>query len=178
VTAGGEDGEVGRHDGRDIASINAFCDAADGLSETVVIAVTGNGESICGGYLDSAWREGDWILDNGRSGRRFLFTLNNHAGSARRRGAIRTRPSSGATAYCLFGRWEGPYIFEGGNPGGGLGFRSEDVVGGGPGDLQRRAGPLPPVAVGALAGRVRPCCDAISMVVSWIATALGFERVA
>jgi hypothetical protein len=36
-----------------VASINRFCDAAEGLSKTVVIAVTENGESICG-YLDPA----------------------------------------------------------------------------------------------------------------------------
>jgi hypothetical protein len=49
---------VAAHDGRDIASLNAFCDAADRLSKTIVVAVTEKGESVCGGYLDPAWREG------------------------------------------------------------------------------------------------------------------------
>jgi hypothetical protein len=57
---------VATHDGRDVASINAFCDAADGLSKTVVIAVTENGESICGAFIDPAWREGDWARDTGQ----------------------------------------------------------------------------------------------------------------
>jgi hypothetical protein len=51
---------VAKHDGRDIPSLNAFCDAADGLSKTVVIAVTESGGSICGAYLDPAWREDAW----------------------------------------------------------------------------------------------------------------------
>jgi hypothetical protein len=68
---------VAAHDGRDIASLNAFCDAADGLSKTVVIAVNSNCESICGGYLAPAWREDAWAHDDSKS---FLFTLKNHAG--------------------------------------------------------------------------------------------------
>jgi hypothetical protein len=118
------------HDGRDIASINAFCDAADGLSKTVVIAVTENGKSICGAYLDSAWREGAWAGDSRKS---FLFTLKNHAGVGRTK-----FPKKGGDSYAAFkgrdfgwhfGIWEGLYIFKGGNPGGRLGTSYEDVVG-------------------------------------------------
>jgi hypothetical protein len=55
---------VAAHDGRDTATLNAFCDAAEGLSKTVVIVVTENGESICVAYLDPAWRERAWAEDN------------------------------------------------------------------------------------------------------------------
>jgi hypothetical protein len=123
---------VAAHDGRDVASLNAFCDAADGLSNTVVIAVTENGESICGGYLDPAWREGVWAEDS--SSRSFLFTLKNHAGvgptkfpknSCDPYAASKRRDS----CWC-FGYWEGPYIYKGGNPKcGRLGDRYRDVVG-------------------------------------------------
>jgi hypothetical protein len=124
---------VAAHDGRDIASINAFCGAADGLSKTVVIAATENGESICGGYLDPAWRDGGWAWDSIQS---FLFTLKNHAGVGPTK-----FPKKGSNSYAAakardnqwrFGYWEGPYIYHGGNPGGGLGGSYEDVVGQGP----------------------------------------------
>jgi hypothetical protein len=122
---------VASHDGRDIASIHAFCDAAEGLSKTVVIAVTENGQSICGAYIDPAWREDDWIQDRSKS---FLFTLKNHAG------VVPTKfPKKGSDSYAayklrgacwFFGNWEGPYISRGGNPGrDGLGIFYEDVVG-------------------------------------------------
>jgi hypothetical protein len=121
---------VAVHDGRDIASLNAFCDAAEGLSKTVVIAVTENGESICGAYLDPAWTEGTWAKDGSKS---FLFTLKNHAG------VCPTKfPRKGIDLYAAykrrdwgwyFGHWEGPYIYKGGNPGGGLGIYYKDVVG-------------------------------------------------
>jgi hypothetical protein len=35
---------VAPHDGRDAAGLNAFCDVAEGLSRTVVVAVTENGK--------------------------------------------------------------------------------------------------------------------------------------
>jgi hypothetical protein len=121
---------VAAHDGRDLASINAFCDAADGLSKTIVVAVTESGESLCGAYLDPAWREGTYAHDNVKS---FLFTLKNHAGvcptTFPKKGGDSYAAFKWRDSYCLFGRWEGPYIFEGGNPGGGLGIRYEDVVG-------------------------------------------------
>jgi hypothetical protein len=136
---------VAAHDGRDTASINAFC-AAEGLSKTVVIAVTESGASICGAYLDPAWREeGEsahggyldpawrmpaWARDNRKS---FLFTLKNHAGVGPTK-----FPKKGSDPWAAykwlgsdwhFGDAEGPYIYEGGNPGGGLGIHYEDVVG-------------------------------------------------
>jgi hypothetical protein len=126
---------VASHDGRDIASINAFCAAAEGLSKTVVIAVTENGGSICGGYLDPAWREGAWAEDNSKS---FLFTLKNHAGIGPTKfpkkggdsGAAAKRRDFGWS----FGNWEGPYIYKDGNPWcDGLGTSYEDVVGQGQG---------------------------------------------
>jgi hypothetical protein len=122
---------VAAHDGRDVASVDAFCDAADGLSKTVVIAVNENGESICGGYLDPAWRERAWARDSSKS---FLFTLKNHAAVGPTK-----FPKKGSDLYAAakrrdlgwyFGNWEGPYIYVGGNPGyGGLGSFYEDVVG-------------------------------------------------
>jgi hypothetical protein len=123
---------VAVRDGRDIASINAFCDAAGGLSETVVIAVTENGESICGGYLDPAWKEGEWALDS--NGTSFLFTLMNHAGVAPTRFPTRRSDSHAARARrdygWFFGAWEGPYIYKGGDPNcRGLGIGYRDVVG-------------------------------------------------
>jgi hypothetical protein len=121
---------VASHDGRDIASLNAFCDAAEGLSKTLVIAVTKNGESICGGYLERAWREGASAQD---SSKRFLFTLKNHAGVAPTRFPMKGRSSDAAYkqrdyGWC-FGFWEGPYIFKCGNPRGALGDSYQDVVG-------------------------------------------------
>jgi hypothetical protein len=107
---------VAAHDGRDVASINAFCDAAEGLSKTVVIAVTENVESMCGGYVDPAWWEGAWAWDNSKS---FLFTLKNHAGVGPTK-----FPKKGSNPYAAaksrgnwwsFGSWEGPYICKGGN---------------------------------------------------------------
>jgi hypothetical protein len=122
---------VAKHDGRDIASLNSFCDAAEGLSKTVVIAMTENGESICGGYLEPAWRESAWAEDSIKS---FLFTLKNHAGVGPKK--FRKIGSDSCAAYkqrgsCwCFGSWEGPYIYSRGNPGyGGLGIRYQDVVG-------------------------------------------------
>jgi hypothetical protein len=121
---------VAAHDGRDIASLNAFCDAAEGLSKTVVIAVTENGESICGGYLDPAWREDAWAKDSSKS---FLFTLKNHAGVGPTKFPKKDTNSSAAYKlrgiYWFFGYWEGPYVWSGGNPGRGLGVNYEDVVG-------------------------------------------------
>jgi hypothetical protein len=122
---------VAAHDGRDIASINAFCHAAEGLSKTFVIAMTENGKSICGAYLDPAWRHRAWALDDSKS---FLFTLKNHAGVGPRRFPKRGSDSWAAYKsrdYCWrFGVWEGPYTFKGENPGyGGLGCHYEDVVG-------------------------------------------------
>jgi hypothetical protein len=122
---------VAAHDGRDIASLNAFYDAVGGLSRTVVIAVTENGESICGAYIDPAWREGDWAEDSSKS---FLFTLKNGAGvgptkfpkrGGDRFGAFKIRGN-----HWSFGNWEGPYIYTIGVPGyGGLGRNYQDVVG-------------------------------------------------
>jgi hypothetical protein len=123
---------VAAHDGRDITSINAFCDAADGLPNTVVIAVTENGASICGAYVEPAWVENAWYRDNRES---FLFTLKNHAGVGPTK--FRKKGSDSSAAYKWrdygwhIGSWEGPYVSKGGNPGcGGLGRHCyEDVVG-------------------------------------------------
>jgi hypothetical protein len=122
---------IAAHDGRDIASLNAFCDAAEGLSKTVVIAVTENGESICGGYLDPAWKENGYAEDSSES---FLFTLKNHAGVGPTKFPKKGCDSRAATksrGYSwFFGSWEGPYIYWYGNPAvGGLGFHYHDVVG-------------------------------------------------
>jgi hypothetical protein len=120
---------VAAHDGRDVASINAFCDAADGLARTVVIAVTENGESICGAYLDPAWRERAWAEDGSKS---FLFTLKNHAGVGPAK--FPKKGSDPWAAFKLRGNywhfgWEGPYAIKDGNPGSGLGYSYQDVVG-------------------------------------------------
>jgi hypothetical protein len=121
---------VAAHDGRDIASINAFCDAADGLSKTIVIAVNENGGSICGGYLDPAWRANDWAEDSSRS---FLFTLKNDAGVGPtkfpKKGCDSYAAAKWRGSFWCIGDWEGPYIWKGGNPGGGLGEHYGDVVG-------------------------------------------------
>jgi hypothetical protein len=105
-------------------------DAAEGLSKTVVVAATENGESMCGAYLDSAWMEG-YARDSGKS---FLFTLKNHAGVGPTK-----FPKMGSDSFAAFkqrgyswyfGDWEGPYIDEGGDPGyGGLGRCYGDVIG-------------------------------------------------
>jgi hypothetical protein len=120
--------------GRDRAGITAFCDAADGLSKTVVMAVTENGKSICGGYLDRAWREGATSRDD--SNKSFLFTLKNHL----RVGPTKfpKKDNDWPAAYkrrdkCWhFGYWEGPYMSHGENPGvpaggSGLGEHYQDV---------------------------------------------------
>jgi hypothetical protein len=122
---------VSAHDGRDIASINAFCDAAEGLSKTIVIAVTENGESICGAYVEPAWKEGVWACDSSES---FLFTLKNHAGIGQtkfsKKGSDPHAAAKEGDYSWRFGSWEGPYICQGGNPGyGGLGSCYQDVVG-------------------------------------------------
>jgi hypothetical protein len=122
---------VASHDGRDIASLNAFCEAAEGLSKTVVIAVNENGESICGGYFDPTWRESSSIPDPSES---FLFTLKNHAGVGPTKFPKKCgNPYAAAKLrrnWWCFGNCEGPYIYKGGNPGcGGLGSFYEDVVG-------------------------------------------------
>jgi hypothetical protein len=69
---------VARHEGRDATSVSAFVDAARGLAKTLTFVETENGVSICGGYLDVAWVDGDYAKDPG--GRSFIFTLKNHLG--------------------------------------------------------------------------------------------------
>jgi hypothetical protein len=68
---------VARHDGRDVASVNAFVDAAKGRAHTLTFVETENCGSICGGYLDVAWAEGS-VSDSDR--RSFIFTLKNPLG--------------------------------------------------------------------------------------------------
>jgi hypothetical protein len=69
---------VARHEGRDVASVNAFVDAARGRAKTLTFVETENGGSICGGYLDVPWLGDGYAKDpNGRS---FIFTLRNHLG--------------------------------------------------------------------------------------------------
>jgi hypothetical protein len=117
------------------AARQSIADASDGLSKTVVLAVNENGKSICGGYLEPAWRVGAWAEDGSKS---FLFTLRNHAGVGPTK-----FPMNGSNSYAAymsrgnqwrfewsFGFWEGPYIFRGVNPwSGGLGIYYEDLVG-------------------------------------------------
>jgi hypothetical protein len=69
---------VARHDGRDAASVKAFIDAAKGRATTVTFVETENGGSICGGYLEVAWVEGNYANDQGKGS--FIFTLKNHLG--------------------------------------------------------------------------------------------------
>jgi hypothetical protein len=69
---------VAKHEGRSVASVNAFIDAARGRAKTLTFVETENGGSICGGYLDVAWVEGGYAHDPGR--RSFIFTLRNHLG--------------------------------------------------------------------------------------------------
>jgi hypothetical protein len=68
---------VARHEGRDVASVNAFADAATGRAHTLTFVETENGGSICGGYLDVAWAE-RYVSDPGRKS--FIFTLKNSLG--------------------------------------------------------------------------------------------------
>jgi hypothetical protein len=68
---------VAKHEGRDVTSVNAFVDAANGRTKTLTFVETENGRSICGGYLDVAWLDG-YIADPSR--RSFSFTLKNHLG--------------------------------------------------------------------------------------------------
>jgi hypothetical protein len=69
---------IAKHEGRDAASVNAFIQAASRRTKTVTLVETENGGSICGGYLDVAWVEGNWVNDPGR--RSFIFTLKNDLG--------------------------------------------------------------------------------------------------
>jgi hypothetical protein len=69
---------VAKHEGRDVASVNAFIDAAEGRAKTLTFVETENGCSICGGYLDVPWAEGSMTRDPGN--RSFIFTLKNHLG--------------------------------------------------------------------------------------------------
>jgi hypothetical protein len=69
---------VARHEGRDAASVDAFIDAAKGRAKTLTFVETENGGSICGGYLDVEWGEGEYAIDPGKGS--FIFTLKNHLG--------------------------------------------------------------------------------------------------
>jgi hypothetical protein len=69
---------VARHEGRDVVSVNAFIDAATGRAKTLTFVETENGLSVCGGYLDIAWREDRRPSDFGT--RSFIFTLKNPLG--------------------------------------------------------------------------------------------------
>jgi hypothetical protein len=79
--------------------------------------MTENGKSICGGYLEPAWRERVYAPDSIKS---FLFTLKNHAGVAPTKFPKKGSDSCAAFKWrdygWFFGFWEGPYVFEGGNP--------------------------------------------------------------
>jgi hypothetical protein len=150
---------VAAHDGRDIASLNVFCDAADGLSKTVVIVMNENGESICGGYIDPAWREGTWALDDSKS---FLFALKNHAGVGVTKFPKKSREFERGVQVA------GPRLV---HPHGRIsGRRAGHLLPGrgraGPGGLQRRGELLLAGALGALADRVRACCILVLYFVS------------
>jgi hypothetical protein len=69
---------VARHEGRGVASVNAFIDAAKGRTKTLTFVETDNGGSICGGYLDVAWVDGGYVSDRRRNS--FVFALKNHLG--------------------------------------------------------------------------------------------------
>jgi hypothetical protein len=69
---------LARHEGRGVASVNAFIDAAKGRAKTLTFVETENGHSLCGGYLDVAWVEWGRVSDPGRGS--FIFTLRNHLG--------------------------------------------------------------------------------------------------
>jgi hypothetical protein len=69
---------LARHEDRDAASVDAFIDAAKGRAKTLTLVETENGGSICGGYLDVAWVEGDYANDRDKGS--FIFTLRNHLG--------------------------------------------------------------------------------------------------
>jgi hypothetical protein len=69
---------VARHEGCSTASVNAFIEAAEGRAKTLTFVETENGDSVCGGYLDVPWVEGQRTYDPGRRG--FIFTLRNHLG--------------------------------------------------------------------------------------------------
>jgi hypothetical protein len=69
---------VATHEGRDLASVNAFIVAAKGRSKTMTFVETENGGSICGGYFDIAWVEDRCPRELGTGS--FIFTLKNHRG--------------------------------------------------------------------------------------------------
>jgi hypothetical protein len=99
---------VARHEGRGAASVNAFIDAAKGRAKTLTFVETENGGSICGGYLDVAWVEGEYASDRGKGS--FIFTLKNHLGVPPMRFAQRRHDKVALTrrgdCFCL-GRGEG-----------------------------------------------------------------------
>jgi hypothetical protein len=106
---------VARHEGRDLASVNAFIDAAKGRSKTITFVKTENGGSICGGYLDVAWVEGGFARDPGMMS--FIFTLRNHLGVpptkfAQKRGdcAAYMRRHNGLP-FVYFGQFEGFIVY-------------------------------------------------------------------
>jgi hypothetical protein len=68
---------VARHEGHGAASVGAFVDVAKGRAKTLTFVETEN-HSICGGYLDVAWVEGDYARDPRM--RSFIFTLRNRLG--------------------------------------------------------------------------------------------------
>jgi hypothetical protein len=71
---------IARHEGRDLASVNAFIGAAKGRSKTVTFVETENSGSICGGYLDVAWVDGRHPNDPHAGTRDFIFRLRNQFG--------------------------------------------------------------------------------------------------
>jgi hypothetical protein len=102
------------HEGRDIASVSAFVDAAQGRAKTLTLVETENGGSICGGYLDVPWAPvGHYAIDKGK--RSFIFTLKNHLGLAPTKFAQR-RGTNSEYATCLDG--SGGFFF--GSPGEGV----------------------------------------------------------
>jgi hypothetical protein len=69
---------MAKGDGRSVAGVNSFIDAAKGRAKTLTFVETEDGNSICGGYLDAPWVEGSYTNDPAR--RSFIFTLKNHLG--------------------------------------------------------------------------------------------------
>jgi hypothetical protein len=105
---------VARHEGHSTASVNAFIEAAEGRAKTLTFVKTENGDSICGGYLDVAWVEGQRAYDPGR--RSFIFTLRNHLGVPPTKFAQGRAEESAAYMRCddrvYFGLAEGFYIWD------------------------------------------------------------------
>jgi hypothetical protein len=66
-----------RRAGRDAVSVDAYIDAATRHAHTITFIETDTGNSICGGYLDPARVNGDFVYTEDPGRRSFVFTLKN-----------------------------------------------------------------------------------------------------